>query len=110
MFNDKTIAIHFHRERELQLKPSLTLHNLYIPFDTKMKILGLSLDKRLRWEEHVKYLKQKTIKRLNMLKSLSQLEWGVDQNMLLKLFQSLIRSKIDCGMHLYRTVSEYIYN
>ena len=106
--NDKTIAVHFHRRRGIEYEPSLLLNNQQVKFDTKAKFLGIYLDQRLRWAEHIKYLKQKTIKRMNLLKTLSHLDWGADRKTLLRLYDSLIRSKIDYGSHIYATASEHL--
>ena len=41
------------------------------------------------------------IKALNLLKVLSHTSWGADQTTLLKLYQSLVRSKLDYGCIIY---------
>ena len=49
----------------------------------------------------LKYLKAKCLKALNLLKVLSHTSWGADQTTLLKLYQSLVRSKLDYGCIIY---------
>ena len=47
---------------------------------------------------HIKYLKAKCLKALNLLKVLSHTSWGADRTTLLKLYWSLVRSKLDYGI------------
>ena len=50
---------------------------------------------------HIKYLKAKCLKALNLLKVLSHTSWGADRTTLLKLYRSLVRSKLDYGCIIY---------
>ena len=45
--------------------------------------------------------KAKCLKALNLLKVLSHTSWGADQTTLLKLYWSLVRSKLDYGCIIY---------
>ena len=50
---------------------------------------------------HIKYLKAKCLKALNLLKVLSHTSWGADRTTLLKLNTSLVQSKLDYGCIIY---------
>ena len=50
---------------------------------------------------HIKYLKAKCLKVLHLLTVLSHTSWGANQITLLKLYQSLVRSKLDYGCIIY---------
>ena len=65
------------------------------------KYLGLIFDKKLSFIPHIKYLKAKCLKSLNILKVLSHTTWGADRTTLLQLYRSLIRSKLDYGSIVY---------
>ena len=106
--NDKTVSVHFHRKRGLQQEPNLILNNMPIKVETKVKFLGLYLDQRLRFKDHIEYIRQKALKRLDIIKCLAQLQWGADRVMLLRLYRALIRSKIDYGCQIYATASDHI--
>ena len=43
---------------------------------------------------------------MNILKVLSRTEWGADQTTLLKLYRSLVRSKLDYGCIVYGSASK----
>ena len=50
---------------------------------------------------HLKYLKKKCQKALNLLKVLAHTDWGSDRKLLLQLYKSLIRSRLDYGSIVY---------
>jgi hypothetical protein len=49
------------------------------------KILGLIFDEKFNWKEHLKTVKARTSKKLNLLNTLAHKEWGRDQKTLLRL-------------------------
>ena len=61
------------------------------------KFLKLIFDLKLSFIPHIKYLKAKCLKALNLLKVLSHTNWGADRTVLLQLYRSLVRSKLDYG-------------
>ena len=89
---NKTVAMHFCPDRKC-LDPVLKLDNDHIQFVKEAKFLGLIWDTKLTFEPHIKYLKARCQKSLNILKVLSRTEWGADRTTLLKLYRSLVRSK-----------------
>ena len=58
-------------------------------------------DKKLSFIPHIKYLKAKCLKSLNILKVLSHTTRGADRTTLLQLYRSLIHSKLDYGSIVY---------
>ena len=64
-------------------------------------VLGLIFGKKLSFIPHIKYLKARCLKSLNILKVLSHTTWGADQTTLLQLYRSLIRSKLDYRSIVY---------
>ena len=60
---------------------------------------------KLTFEPHIKYLKVRSQEPLNILKVLSRTEWGADRTTLLKLYRSLVRSKLDYGCIVYGSAS-----
>ena len=72
-----------------------------IPIVPEAKFLGVIFDRKLSFIPHIKYLKNKCLKALNLLKVLSHTNWGADRTTLLQLYRSLIRSKLDYGSIVY---------
>ena len=105
---EKTTALHFHRKRGLQQEPSLNIYGQRIHFHPTAKYLGMIFDQRLRWKEHINSLKTKAIKSLDIIKCLSKTNWGSDRLSLLRLYRSIIRSKLDYGSFIYWTASSHV--
>ena len=97
----KTQCVHFCNQRNCHVEPELKLYNTLIPVVAESKFLGVIFDKKLNFKSHISYLKNKCNKALNLLKVLSNTEWGADRFTLLHLYRSLIRSKLDYGSIVY---------
>ena len=69
----------------------------------------LVFDRKLSLIPHIKYLKAKCLKALNLLKVLSHTSWGADRTTLLKLYRSLVWSKLDCGCIIYGSAKNHIF-
>jgi hypothetical protein len=67
----------------------------------KYKFLGLIVDKKLNFIPHIKYLKDRCMKAMNLLKVVAHKDWGADCSTLLKLYRTLVRSKLDYGCIVY---------
>ena len=63
--------------------------------------MGLIWDSRLTFSAHIKDLKSRCLNALNIIKVLSHSNWGSDTKTLIKLFRSLVRSKLDYGCFVY---------
>ena len=92
----KTQCVHFCQQRKIHNDPALYIYGSQIPVVAESKFLGVMFDKKkLSFIPHIKYLKAKCLKALNLLKVLSHTSWGADRTTFLHLYRSLIRSKPD---------------
>ena len=91
----KTQCIHFCLQRKIHADPALYIYGSQIPVVDESKFLGVIFDQKLSFISHIKYVKAKCLKALNLLKVLSHTSWGADRTALLHLYRSLIRSKLD---------------
>ena len=87
--------------RGLHPDPVLNIYGSPIPVVEEAKFLGLLFDKKLSFIPHIKALKAKCLKALDILKVLSNTNWGGDRSVLLNLYRSLVRSKLDYGSVVY---------
>ena len=94
-------CIHFCRLHKTHQDPTLTLNGSPIPVVEETKFLGIIFDRKLSFIPHIKHLKEKCTKALNLLHVVSHTTWGADQQTLLHLYRSLIRSKLDYGCIVY---------
>ena len=97
----KTVAVRFTRSRRAETIPTLTLNGTILPYEDKVKFLGVIFDKKLTWDPHIDSLKLKVKKSLNILKVVSGFDWGADKRSLLKLYDSVCRSKLDYACQIY---------
>ena len=95
--NTKTKCMHFCQSRKLHLDPELTLHGVQIEVVPEFKFLGLLFDFKLSFIPHIKYLSNKCQKALNLLRVVSSMDWGADRKVILGLYRTLGRSKLDYG-------------
>ena len=97
----KTQCVHFCKLRKLHNDPVITLNGVPIPVVEEAKFLGVIFDKKLSFIPHIKALKNKCLKALNLLRVLANTDWGADRKVLLRLYRSLVRSKLDYGSIVY---------
>jgi hypothetical protein len=84
------------------------LYGASIPVVSEFKFLGLIFDKKLTFNQHIKYLKDRCIKALNLLRVVAHKDWGADCATLLKLYRSHVRSKLDYGCVVYGSARQSV--
>ena len=97
----KTQCMHFCQLRGLHNDPVLKLDGVEIPVVDQYKFLGIIFDRKLSFIPHINYLKAKCQKALQLLRVVAHTDWGADKLTLLKLYRSLVRSKLDYGCFIY---------
>lgn len=97
----KTVAVRFTRCRRVEEIPTLNLKGNLLPYETKVRFLGMILDYKLTWASHIDDLKIRVKNSINILKVVSGFSWGADKKSLLRLYDSLCRSKLDYGCQFY---------
>ena len=97
----KTVCVHFCHRRGLHPDPDLKLYGNLIPVVNEVKFLGVIFDRKLNFISHINHVRKKCAKSLNLLKVVSSMNWGADRHSLLRLYRSLIRSKLDYGCIVY---------
>ena len=97
----KTTGVHFCQKRKHHNDPDLKLNGTPIKIVKEFKFLGVIFDSKLSFVPHIKMLRTKCAKALDILKVVSNTHWGADKNVLLQLYRSLVRSKLDYGSIVY---------
>ena len=62
-------------------------------------------DTRLTWSAHVNQLKAKCGKIVSLLRSISANDWGAEQQSLIMLHRTLLRSKVEYGYIVYSSAA-----
>ena len=97
----KTVSMHFTRLRGVFPAPCFHLGHSPIRHVTETKFLGMVLDSKLYWSGHIRDLRTRCLQSLQLLSCLSHTTWGADRTTLLRVYRSLIRSRLDYGCQIY---------
>ena len=97
----QTVCMHFCHLRTLHPGPSLTMDGDSIKVVKEMRFLGLVFNTKLSFLPHIRALKARCLKALDVLKVLAATEWGADSTVLLQLYRALVRSKLDYRSIVY---------
>lgn len=89
------------RNTQHRAEASIGLNNNTFPLVRSFRYLGLILDDKLRWTEHISYVKRRCEKACNILKCTTRHYWGADVHVSLLFYKAYIRSIVDYGSFLY---------
>lgn len=81
--------------------PCLTSNNSFIPVKLEHTFLGLVFNCKLTFGPHIKDLRLKCQQSLNILRVLSHKSWRSNRAFLLRVYHSVIRSRLDNGSIVY---------
>lgn len=97
---EKTKTIHFCNKQKCE-PIKLYIYEKEIEETKVIKILGLLIDKRYLFNTHVKLLKARITNDLNLLKMLSNIKYGINQDTMRKIIIALVVSKIRYCIEIY---------
>ena len=99
--------MHICRKRNCpKMSHQLTMNNIPIPNRESHKFLGMIVNNSLTWTDHIKKLKIDCYKNLNIFKFLSHTTWGADSRTLVRLYQALIKPRLEYGCEVYCSAKE----
>ena len=107
----KTWALNFNNNKKSKMEPRLKLGGEPISYKTSGKFLGVTFDSKLTFKEHIKEVKIKCLKRINMLKAIRGNSWGTSPETLIFTYKSFVRPIIDYSCVVYaHSGDEEIYS
>ena len=65
------------------------------------QFLGVIFDSKLNFKAHIDYMHQKCEKAMNFLKVVAKMDWGADRSVLLRLYRSFVRSRLEYGCAVF---------
>ena len=71
-----------------------------------VRFLGIILDRKLTYKEHIEDLKDRCSNSINLLKVVSHKKWGADRSTKLKLYRLMIRTKLEYGSILFSSAAK----
>ena len=93
----KTKCVHFTSRRGPFPDPQIVIEGEPITVAQEAKFLGVIFDRKLSFLSHLKYVKARCLKALDVLRVVGHTTWGADKTTLLRLYRALIRSILDYG-------------
>ena len=84
VLNSLKQKLHFHKKRGILPVPELILNGEKIKVVKEARFLGVIFDQKLSFIPHLKTLKSKCLKALDIIKIVANQEWGADKSVLLK--------------------------
>ena len=99
----KTKSLNISNSTKVDCLPNLFLNTAVIENVTQHKHLGLILDQKLSWTDHVDLVISNCMKRLNIMK---KLKYVLDRKSLETIYKSFIRPMIEYGNVIYFSTSQ----
>ena len=84
---------------------NIVIEGANIPVGKTVKILGITLDRKLTWNDHIRTVEAHCNKTLQLLRRITGYSWGTQAKELLSIYRALIRSKMDYGGELFESAS-----
>lgn len=84
----KSKLILFNNRRKLPPDCKITIENTEILPSNQVKFLGVIFDHKLKWVHHIKYIKNKAVNTLNLIKAFSNKKFGVTTKLLLNTYKT----------------------
>lgn len=103
---EKTKFMIFSGKKKINRNVMILLEGSLIERVKKIDFLGVTLDEKLTWADHIKKVTLRGKKRLNVLKMLRNKRFGAKRNTLLNLNKSIVISALDYGAELYQMGSK----
>ena len=97
----KTVCIHCRQQYVFSPDHNILLGKTPIKIVREAKFLCVIFDTKLTFKNHIQYLKTSCQKALDILRVVGHTDWGADRIVLLRLYRSLVRSKLDYGCIVY---------
>ena len=102
----QTASVHFCRLRHCNHDLQIRLDDRHIPCKDTIRYLEMQFDNRLTWRAHITMLKQACVIKLNLLKKLAHTLYGANVSSLLKIYHTIILSRLDYGSTSYLSASK----
>ena len=95
-------------ESQSNFGPNILLGKTHIKVVGEAKFFGVIFDTKLTFLNHIQYLKTSCQKVLDILHVVGHTDWGADRIVLLRLYCSLVHSKLDYGCIVYGSACQSI--
>ena len=101
----KTEATHFSLSPTKEVY-SLKIDDKEIPQQETLTYLGVKLDRRLTWTNHLNTMESKAIKKMAILKKLAGTQWGANSRILTQVFTGTVRPHLEYASPSWSTAAK----
>ncbi|XP_008483690.1 uncharacterized protein LOC103520381 [Diaphorina citri] len=109
-FSEEKTKVVVFSKRKTKFDLNLNFNGVNLNVSNEMKLLGMIMDYRLTWKDHIIYTKAKAMKAMNILKILNNRNNGVNRKVLLRLYKTYVRPIIEYGAPIYNSAPKAILN
>ena len=102
---NKSFVINFTMRRKFDYIPKIKLNNINIEYKDSIKYLGLILDKRLTWKEHIKDIYNKCIKRIGLINYIISNIKNINTEYSITLYKTMIRPLCEYASEIWNDAS-----
>lgn len=100
----------FNKSSKVLTNCDITVKGITIRQEPKVRFLGLILQSNLKWNSQIEKICDSCLKPINLMKFLRTTWWGADPTLLLSIYRSLIRSRIEYGSYIWTNIPQYLWN
>ncbi|XP_065092031.1 uncharacterized protein LOC135712853 [Ochlerotatus camptorhynchus] len=98
---EKSVVSHLCHFRHRPLPTAIVANNIPIPNKKTIQVLGVRLDRELRFDAHFNEIKANCRTRLNLLRTLSKPHRSSNREILLKVAKATVNSRLFYGIELF---------
>nr|AAA74495.1 unknown protein [Drosophila teissieri] len=101
---------HLHICKKHHCTSKISCNNIQIPTVTSLKILGITINNKYKWNTHIYSLLPKLYNKLNIIKCLSSPKFNCNTLSLLNVAKATVIAKLEYGLFLYGHAPKSILN
>lgn len=98
---NKTTFVHFNKRNIKPGETELEIKIIKVKSSSSVRFLGVIIDYKLSFKEHVNFVEKKCLRSLNIIKYLRGTWWGASAQTLIILYKSFVRSIIVYANFVY---------
>ena len=107
MNEKKTVAVIFSKsKKEKGANVPITINGRKIETVKTVKFLGMTFDQELNWNVHSENILKNSKGKINLLRSLTGYRWVASKKTILRIYNTLIKPKVEYGIELFHTSSK----
>ena len=96
-----TVTLFSPDPREYNYSPEVKLNDVIVPVEKNSKVLGLVLDPKYRFGQHIDTIVKTGKTKLNALKALAGTDWGQDKESITIMYKSTMRSNLEYSIPIF---------